>query len=251
MGRASLVVVFALAASRFAAAQDGGVPIVCGALDDEGACFGETAAWCSGPNDDGQGAALDTRAFDCASHDATCVEVGGVGAWCVAPLGSPCALDGETRVAQLGCGALQLDLALGCDLEEGCRAASVPCPPAGATSCAGDTLVLSCAAFGQPLVVRCTGVCSEGRCLDQGEGSLCDAERLSCAEGLTCSAGARCVVPVVDEPSAEEPDRRAPFESGGCKCVASSSTGLGAAWPLVGVFLATCRGRRRPPTPGA
>lgn len=250
MRRSSLVVVLVFSASRLAVAQDGGVPIVCGALDDEGACFGETAAWCSGPNDDGQGAALDTQAFDCASHGATCVDVGGVGAWCVAPLGSACALDGETRVAQLGCGVGQLDLALGCDLEEGCRAASVPCPPVGATSCAGDTLVLSCAEFGQPLVVRCAGTCSEGRCLDQPEGSLCDVERLACAEGLTCAAS-RCVAPVVDEPTGEEPDRRAPFESGGCVCVTSSSMSETPLAALVGALLAAWRGRRRPPIVGA
>lgn len=223
MRAARLVVVFTFAAGA-ASAQDAGVPVVCGALDDEGACFGETAGWCSGPNENGEGAALDTRAFDCAAHGATCVDVGGIGAWCVAPAGAACALDGETRVAQLACGSGQLDLALGCDLEEGCRAASVPCPPAGSTACANDTLVLSCASFGQPLMARCLGACADGRCVDQPVDAICDDVRLTCAEGLTCGANAHCEALVVDEPSDEEPDRRAPFETGGCRTTGSPST---------------------------
>lgn len=182
--------------AAFAQGADGGpVPLRCGSeLTDEGACFGEVAAWCDEPNAGGDAPDAGVTSVDCAALTlddeaigGRCVEPAGSGATCGVGEAAPCALPGEDGVVQLAClagGAL--DPSAACDLDVGCTSGSA-CA-ATSPSCDGDRLQLACAPFGQALVVDCAalgGRCEAGACVDVAEGGRCGAS-LTCLDGLSC-----------------------------------------------------------------
>lgn len=182
--------------SPLAQGADGGpAPSRCGAdLTDQGACYGDVAAWCEEPNAGGEAPDGRVRTLDCAALTldeedvgAGCLQLPGLRATCGVPEGASCALPGEGGVVQLACvsgGAL--DTGATCDLDRGC-VAGPPCS-GSQPSCAGALLQLACAPFGQALVVDCGalgGRCEADACVDVEEGGRCGAE-LRCADGLEC-----------------------------------------------------------------
>ncbi|OGQ19388.1 MAG: hypothetical protein A2138_08035 [Deltaproteobacteria bacterium RBG_16_71_12] len=187
------LVVALLAAQVDAGPGDAGAPpVVCGSLTDEGACYGDVAAWCSEDNVGGSAAAADVLVEDC--REGTCGDIDGLGAWCFADDGAPCAFEAGARAAVYACGPVQgaPDPAWGCDLVEGCVALGVAGCGAGCAD--GDRLRLACAPFGQPMLFPCGafgGTCAGDGCSGLSAGAPCD-ERLACADGVSCVAGA-CV----------------------------------------------------------
>jgi hypothetical protein len=199
------------------------------------------------PNAAGEGAARDTVAVDCAELGGTCGLVDGVGAWCIVPVGTPCASGAVDRVSQYACGTTFVDPTLACDLEDGCRAVSHPCPPDGESACGDGSLIMSCAQFGQALVVRCEGTCDGARCIDQPAEALCDDDRLHCADGLAClgSPAGRCVDASEEAATDAGPERRAPFEESRCTCVAGGGRRPVASGLVVLAVAVVLRSRRR------
>lgn len=177
-----------------ALAQDGGspVPAACGAtLDEEGSCFGATAAWCTAPNGQGENPLAAVAEVDCAARGGACAELTGFGAWCVLDDGAACTWQDDDGLVQFACGDGSPGPGPGCDLLEGCANDAPPCGQPTEPKCEGDLLVLGCSAFGQALFVRCSGGCADARCPALPAGAPCDEDRLQCGPGLGCVAG-RC-----------------------------------------------------------
>lgn len=224
-------------------ADAGPPPSLCGSLTDEGACFNGAAAFCSVPNDDGEDAAADLLVEDCG--EGACALLDGLGAWCFAPAGAPCAFEAGERASTHACGpaGALADPAWGCDLVEGCVALT----SAGCGDGCADAahLRLGCAPFGQPVLFSCaafSGTCEGTGCVALGAGAPCD-ERLLCAGELRCLAG-RCVAEqpgaAVDAGPAEAPPPPAPAPLCGAGAGASGPLLAGLLWAL-GV---SRRGRR-------
>lgn len=245
--------------AAFAQGADGGpAPLRCGAeLTDEGACYGEVAAFCDEPNLTADAPDAGVTTVDCAALrldgeavGGACVELPGGVVTCGVDEGRPCALPGEGGIVQLAClagGALDEDAA--CDLDVDCTSGA-PCA-ASAPACDGDRLQLACAPFGQALVVDCAalgGRCEEGGCVEVERGGRCGAS-LSCADGLACVGDERglgtclpegAAVNPVDPPAADPPPPPA-------SCSAPhGSTGAPLGWlaPFALVFLGRWRGKR-------
>jgi uncharacterized protein (TIGR03382 family) len=257
----SLLVGLGLTLSGAALAQTDagpGAPAVCGALTDEGSCFGQTAAWCSQPNDLQENSDADTVVVDCAELDASCVLVPGFGAWCAVEAGERSLIADGARASALACMSSPGVVADGaCSVGGGCLATGSCTPPGPAPfvpACVGDVLHVACSVWGQPVVVDCaagaSGTCGDGRCLDQPADSPCDGAQLLCASGLECvgpvadagpAAIGSCVAPgtpaeVVPAPEPADPP---PVASG---CAAASPGGIA---PLLLLFCAVGGLRRR------
>lgn len=189
-----LLVVALLAAQTDAGpvSDAGPPPALCGAITEEGACFNDTAAFCSEPNADGAAAAADLLVENCAGG--RCAVIEELGAWCFAQDGARCAFEAGERASTHACGPVgpTPDPSWGCDLVEGCVSLST----AGCgDGCADAThLRVGCASFAQPVLFSCAsfgGSCAGVSCTGLGAGSPCD-ERLICADGFECVEGA-CV----------------------------------------------------------
>lgn len=124
-----------------------------------------------------------------------CITVNtGYGADCAVPEGERCLFTGDQNQTVVAfCGGSNA----GCVIDESdhsslCVAELGTCqPPAQgetfASSCVDDVLIVACQA-GQPTGLDCLGLggsCSGGACVDLGEDSECDDQRL-CASGLEC-----------------------------------------------------------------
>lgn len=240
-----LLLVVALVAAQLDAGPDdaGTPPVVCGTLTDEGACFGDVAAWCSEDNVGGSAAAADVLAEDC--RGGACALVDGVGSWCFADDGATCAFEAGAGATVHACGPVQSapDPAWGCDLVDGCVSLGVAGCGAGCAD--GDRLRLGCAPFGQPMLFPCGafgGSCAGDACAGLAAGAPCD-DRLVCASGLACVVGS-CVADqqgvAVDAGPADAPAPPAPPPLCGTGAGLASSVALAA---LAG------RRRRRAPDP--
>ena len=215
-------------------------PSLCGSLTDEGACFNGAAAFCSAENDDGEDAAADLLVEDCGAG--ACELVDGLGAWCFAGAGAPCAFTAGERATSHACGPVGAvpDPAWGCDLVEGC----VELTNGGCGDGCADAahLRLGCAPFGQPVLFSCaafSGTCDGTACVALGAGASCDA-RLLCADGLRCLAGL-CVDDepgsAVDAGPADAPPPPAPAPLCGA--------GAGGSALILGALLRASRAARR------
>lgn len=257
VSRAIVTAVMLASSAAFAQGTDAGpAPLRCGAtLTDDGACYGAVAAWCEEPNEGGSAADAGVRTLDCAAladDDGSCVVLAEVGAFCGVAEGGPCALGVDDGVVQLAClsgGAL--DDGAVCDLEDGC-VSGAPCTTAG-RACEGDVLRLTCAPFGQALVVDCVtlgGRCSDDTCVDVTEGGRCGAG-LTCADDLVCVGSDRglgtCLPPGSPVASADPPADDLPPPPASCSeaGAASSAAGFLLGWLLVSPALVRRRASKR------
>jgi hypothetical protein len=238
-------------------AQDGGiddVPLVCGAtLTELGSCFGDTAAWCTQPNNGGQSPTAPVESTDCAALGARCTQHGFIGAWCTADDGETCAIATDDGTAQLRCGNGSEGPGPGCALNGGCVDDAPACTIGAPASCDGSDLILGCSNARQALLLRCASACEGAppRCVGEPEGAVCRDEVAICADGLTCLGDGehgygRCTA---DGPLAAVDggdSTWAPEEPGsGCRCVRPASAD-GAPWgllALLGLVLGRCRHR--------
>lgn len=218
-----------------ARAQDGGPapPLVCGAsLTEEGACFGDTAAWCSQPNLAGEAPNAIVLSFPCPEVGGICVEHPAVGAWCRVTDGDTCAVHAATGLAQLICGDGSAGPGPGCDVELGCVNDAPSCTSDDVPACAGPNLVVGCSETGQALFLACPEGCADDACEGLQAGSLCDDDILRCDTDLMCvGAGAgegfgRCAASDAGPPPEVPPSTAPPTEPSGCRCVGETTGDL-------------------------
>lgn len=165
----------------------GGEP--CGDLTFEGECVGETVRWCA----EGTAAEIDCSAFYPAeAATGTCEHISvEFGYYCAVQPGDVCLFSADGEVQPAFCTGTEPGCILGA--ETVCQENVGTCTEADDGTCR-DALMIAVCAEGQPIAFDCaafSGSCSEGACIDQGEGGTCGAigdATFTCADGLVCNA---------------------------------------------------------------
>ncbi len=159
----------------------------CPNLGQVGECSGTTAKWC-------EGSGPTATTLDCSTLNGVCLNDPAFAAWCAVGQGQPCTATTDTdRAGYFYCATDGgVDSSLACDLDTGCTASQAICQAGESFPiCSGDSLVIDCTPWGQPVQRLCTGsaiggtTCSNGACVGVAAGKACGALAV-CADGYIC-----------------------------------------------------------------